>query len=173
MPQSPAATQTERPRGERFVLNVLWSWTGVLGRHGGFVRGLAVEAVRYVSALVWVVPRYDIVGAAWFSATLMIAVRGIYILWLVACALDYSFFAYMRRIYVRPLVAGVPALAAAWLLESSWLPGATWFQLVVAGGLVSLVYGAVALFLCVTPSHRSMLLSRLPVVGPFFQLSRA
>jgi O-antigen/teichoic acid export membrane protein len=144
-----------------------------VGRHGGYARGLVVEAVLYISALVWVVPRYGIVGAAWVSATLMIAVRGIYTPWLVACALDYSFFAYMRRIYVRPLVAGVPAVAAAWFLQSGWLPGATWFQLVAAGGITSLVYGAVALFLCVTPSHRSMLLSRLPVVGPFFQLSRA
>ncbi len=29
MAQSSAATPTVRPRGERFVLNVLWSWTGV------------------------------------------------------------------------------------------------------------------------------------------------
>jgi O-antigen/teichoic acid export membrane protein len=144
-----------------------------VGRHGGYARGLVVEAVLYVSALVWVVPRYGILGAAWVSATLMIAVRGIYTPWLVSRALDYSFLAYMRRIYVRPLAAGVPAAALAWMLQSSWLPGATWFQLVVAGGLISLAYGTVALFLCVTPWHRSMLLSRLPVVGPFFQLSRA
>src|SRR5580692_1431258 len=29
MAQSPVATQAVRPRGERFILNVLWSWTGV------------------------------------------------------------------------------------------------------------------------------------------------
>jgi len=144
-----------------------------VGRHGGYARGLVVEAVLYVAGLVWVVPRYGILGAAWVSAALMIAVRGIYTPWLVSRALDYSFVAYMRRIYVRPLVAGIPATAVAWALHSYGLRGATWFQLVVAGGLTSLAYGAVALFLCVTPSHRSLLLSRLPVIGPYFQLSRA
>jgi O-antigen/teichoic acid export membrane protein len=144
-----------------------------VGRHGGYARGLVVEAVLYVATLMWVVPRYGILGAAWVSATLMIAVRGIYTPLLVSRALKYSFLAYMRRIYVRPLVAGVPALAVAWSLRSTRLPGETWLQLVVAGGLTSLAYGALALFLCITPAHRSMLFSRLPVIGPFFQLSRA
>jgi O-antigen/teichoic acid export membrane protein len=144
-----------------------------VGRHGGYARGLVVEAVLYVAALVWVVPRYGIVGAAWVSATLMIAVRGIYTPLLVSRALDYSFLAYMRRIYVRPLLAGVPALALAWALRATWLPGETWFQLAAAGCLTSLAYCAVALYFCVTPAHRSLLLSRVPVIGPFFQLSRA
>ncbi len=144
-----------------------------VGRHGGYARGLVVEAVLYMAALVWVVPRYGILGAAWVSATLMIAVRGIYTPWLVCRALNYSFIAYMRRIYVRPLVAGAPAVALAWALRSSWLPGNTWAQLVAAGCVTSLAYGGLALFICVTPSHRSVLLSRLPVIGPFFHLSRA
>src|ERR1700687_4117908 len=29
MPPSPEVTKPARPRGERFVINVLWSWTGV------------------------------------------------------------------------------------------------------------------------------------------------
>ena len=144
-----------------------------VGRHGCYARGLVVEAALYIAALVWVVPRYGILGAAWTSATLMIAVRGIYTPLLVSRALEYSFLAYMRRIYVRPLIAGVPAVILAWVLRSSWLPGATWLQLVLAGCLTCLAYGAVALFLCITPSHRAMLFSRLPVIGPFFQLSRA
>jgi O-antigen/teichoic acid export membrane protein len=144
-----------------------------VGRHGGYARGLVVEAVLYVGSLMWVVPRYGILGAAWVSAVLMIAVRGIYTPWLVSRALDYSFLTYMRRIYVGPLVAGVPAAALAWGLKSSWLPGSTWAQLVVAGCLTSLAYGALALFICVAPWHRSMMLSRVPVIGPFFQLSRA
>jgi O-antigen/teichoic acid export membrane protein len=144
-----------------------------VGRHGGYARGLVVEAVCYVAGLMWVVPRYGIWGAAWTSATLMIAVRGIYTPWLVSRALDYSFFAYMHRIYVRPLAAGIPAVALAWVLRSTFLPGDTWAQLVLAGCLTSLAYGGLALFLCLTPAHRSMMFSRLPVIGPFFQLSRA
>ncbi len=144
-----------------------------VGRHGGYARGLVVEAVLYVAALVWVVPRHGILGAAWVSAVLMIAVRGIYTPWLVSRALDYSFLAYMRRIYVRPLAAGAPAAAVAWALRVSWLPGATWAQLFAAGLLTSLVYAALALFICVTPSHRSLLFSRLPVIGPLFHPRRA
>src|SRR5437763_15356686 len=30
MPQPPAAATPVRPHGERFVINVLWSWTGVV-----------------------------------------------------------------------------------------------------------------------------------------------
>ena len=144
-----------------------------VGRHGGYARGLVVEAVLYVLALIWIVPRYGIWGAAWASATLMIAVRGIYTPWLVSRALNYPFLSYMRRIYLRPLLAGVPAAALAWTLRSTWLPGGTWFQLTAAGCLTVLAYGVPAVFFCVKPSHRSMLFSRLPVIGPFFQLSRA
>jgi len=143
-----------------------------LGRHGGYARGLVVEAVAYVTALLWVVPRYGIMGAAWTSALLMIAVRGLYTPWLVARALDYSYLAYMRRIYVRPLAAGVPAALTAWALRTV-IPGATWFQLAAAGAVTATVYGAVALFLCLTPWHRSLLFSRIPLIGPYFQVSRA
>lgn len=144
-----------------------------VGRHGGYARGLVVEAVLYVIALIWVLPRYGILGAAWVSAVLMIAVRGLYTPWLVSRALDYSFLAYMRRIYLRPLLVAAPAAALAWGLHSRWLPGQTWFQLVTAGCLTALAYGALALYICVTPSHRSMLLSRLPVIGPYFHFGRA
>src|SRR5262249_37956037 len=36
-----------------------------VGRHGGYARGLMVEAVVYVLALYWAVPRFGILGAAW------------------------------------------------------------------------------------------------------------
>jgi len=132
-----------------------------VGRHGGYARGLVVEAVCYVATLVWVVPRYGILGAAWASAILMIAVRGVYTPLLVARALDYPFLVYMRRIYVRPLLAAAPAVAVAWALHANLLPGRTWPQLVLAGALTSLTYGALALCICVAPAHRGMLFSRL------------
>jgi O-antigen/teichoic acid export membrane protein len=137
-----------------------------VGRHGGYARGLVVEAVLYVAALAFVVPRYGIVGAAWATAALMIAGRGIYTPWLVAQALDYSWFSYMNGIYVRPLLAGIPALALEWALKSSVLPGKTWPELVAAGCISGLVYAAVAFFVCVAPNHRQIFLSRIPVLGP-------
>lgn len=144
-----------------------------VGRHGGYARGVMVEALAYLGTLLWVVPRYGILGAAWSSATFMIAIRGIYTPWLVCRALDYSFFAYMRQIYVRPLAAAVPATALAWGLRASWLPGQTWAQLAAAGCLICLAYAALALFICVTPWHRNLIFSRLALIGPYFHLSRA
>jgi O-antigen/teichoic acid export membrane protein len=137
-----------------------------VGHHGGYARGLVVEAVLYVAALALVVPRFGIVGAAWATAGMMIAVRGIYTPWLVARALDYSWFQYMAGIYARPLLAAVPAVALAWGLKSSVLPGKTWPELVAAGCISGFVYAAVAFFACVAAHHRELILARIPVVGP-------
>jgi len=49
----------------------------------------------------------------------------------------------------------------AWALHANLLPGRTWPQLVLAGALTSLTYGALALCICVAPAHRGMLFSRL------------
>jgi O-antigen/teichoic acid export membrane protein len=136
-----------------------------LGAHGGYARGMIVEAVLYVAALVWVIPRYGILGVACTSAVLMIAVRGIYTPWLVSRALDSSFLLYMRGIYVRPLLASVPVWILAWFLQRNGLPGTTWPQLTLAGCICGAAYCAVAFFVCVPPDHRMMILSRLPVVG--------
>ena len=137
-----------------------------MGHHGGYARALVVEAVLFVSALAFVVPRFGVVGAAWTTAVLMIAVRGIYTPWLVAQALDYSWFSYMAGIYVRPLLAAIPALALAWALKSTVLPGTTWLELIAAGCISSLLYASMALLACVAPHHRQMVLSRIPVLGP-------
>jgi O-antigen/teichoic acid export membrane protein len=136
-----------------------------VGRHGGYARGLMVEAAVYLAALVWVIPRYGIWGAAWTSAILMIAVRGIYTPWLVSRALQCSFLSYMRGIYVRPLLVGVPAVLVAWLLRASILPGVTWPQLILAGVLSGTVYSVLAIVFCVNPAHRAIILARIPVFG--------
>jgi O-antigen/teichoic acid export membrane protein len=144
-----------------------------LGRHGGYARGLVVEAVLYVSGLVLVVPRFGILGAACVSAVFMILVRGLYTPWLVCHALDYSFLAYMRGIYVRPLLTAVPALALAWLLKTNGIPGRTWPELLLAGVVCGLLYAVPAYFTCVVPEHRALLLSRIPVLGPRLVSRRA
>jgi O-antigen/teichoic acid export membrane protein len=141
-----------------------------LGAHGGYARGMIVEAVLYIAALVWVIPRYGILGVACASAVLMIAVRGVYTPWLVSRALDSSFLLYMRGIYARPLLASVPVWILAWFLKRTWLPGTTWLQLTLAGCTCSAVYCAIAFFACLPPDHRRMILSRLPVVGPRYRL---
>jgi O-antigen/teichoic acid export membrane protein len=144
-----------------------------VGDHGGYARALVVEAACYVGGLIYVVPRYGILGAAWLSAALMIAVRGIYTPWLVSRALDTSFIVYMRGIYVRPLLTGIPALALAWLLKHTILPGRTWPELIVAGMATATAYVGLAIFLCVAPHHRALFFSRIPVLGPRLVPDRA
>ena len=140
-----------------------------LGAHGGYARGMIVEAILYVAALVWVIPRYGILGVACASAALMIAVRGVYTPWLVSRALNASFLKYMRGIYARPLLAAVPVWVLAWLLQKNWLGEATWPQLTLAGLIIGTVYSAVAFFVCLPRDHRMMVLSRMPVVGPRYR----
>jgi len=144
-----------------------------LGRHGRYARALVVEAVLFLAGLVWVVPRYGILGAASLSAGLMLAIRGVYTPWLVSRALDCSFFSYMQGIYVRPLLAGVPVGVLALLLRSTWLPGRTWPELTLAGCVCGLAYSAIAMVMCLAPAHRMLLLSRIPVLGPRLVPGRA
>jgi len=144
-----------------------------LSKHGGYARGLTVEAVLYVSGLVWVVPRYGILGAACVAGACMALTRGVYTPWLVCRALDYPFLAFMRGIYVRPLATAVPVAALAWLLKTRWVAGNTWVELIMAGGVCALVYSALAFYTCVEPNHRTLLLRRIPILGPRLRDGRA
>jgi O-antigen/teichoic acid export membrane protein len=141
--------------------------------HGKYARALVIEAALYVGALVYVVPRYGILGAAWTAAVLMIAVRGLYTPWLVSRALDTSFISYMRGIYVRPLLTGVPVVALSWLMKNTVLPGRTWPELIIAGAICASVYFAIATFACIAPHHRALFFSRIPVLGPRLVPNRA
>jgi O-antigen/teichoic acid export membrane protein len=144
-----------------------------VGRHGGYARGLAVEAALYLTALFLVVPRFGVFGAAWVSALMMIAVRGVYTPWLVSRALDCSFWRYMTGIYVRPLLTAAPALVVAWALKRTLLPGHSWTELVLAGGLTAGTYILVAVFTCIEPHHRALFVGRIPVLGPRLAPNRA
>jgi O-antigen/teichoic acid export membrane protein len=144
-----------------------------VGRHGGYALALVIEAAAYIATLVWVVPRYGIWGTAWVAAILMIAVRGVYTPWLVSRALECSFLAYMSGIYVRPLLAAVPAVAVAVAAKSTILPGQTWPELILAGCLTTGVYMAVAMFTCIAPHHRALFVGRIPLLGPRLVPNRA
>jgi O-antigen/teichoic acid export membrane protein len=143
-----------------------------VGKHGGYARALMVEAVVYLAALSYVVPRYGIWGAAWTQAILMIAVRGIATPWLVSRALDCSFWGYMSGIYVRPLLAAVPTLALATpQAHDSVRPlmaGVDPRRCAHAG-----LYLSVAMFACIAPHHRALFAGRIPVLGRRFAAHRA
>src|SRR5579875_630559 len=136
-----------------------------MNRHGAYARGVIFEAVLNVAGMVLVIPRYGIMGAAVVASGLMLLVRGIYTPLIVSRSLNCSFFEYMRRIYVRPILTGLPVASMAWALKMRALPGRSWFDLFAAAALVGLTYAALALFTCIEPEHRSLLLARIPFVG--------
>ncbi len=137
-----------------------------LGEHGGYARGVLIEAVLNVSAMIVVIPRYGILGAAWVSASLMLLNRGLYTPWLVCRALDFGFVEYMRSIYLRPMLIGLPVLALAYAAKLYGLGGATWLELIAGSGCIALVYMVLAFYTCIERSHRGLFVSRIPFLTP-------
>jgi len=136
-----------------------------INRHGAYARAVIVEAVLNVAGMVLVIPRYGIIGAAVVASGLMLLVRGIYTPLIVSRSLHFSFFEYLRRIYLRPILTGLPIASMAWALKMRLLPGRSWFDLFAAAALIGLGYSALALFTCIEREHRSLLLARIPFVG--------
>jgi O-antigen/teichoic acid export membrane protein len=136
-----------------------------INRHGAYARGVIVEAVLNVVGMVLVIPRYGIIGAAVVASGLMLLVRGIYTPLVVSRCLKFSFFEYMRRIYIRPILTALPVASLAWALKMRLLPGRTWFDLFAAALSIGLSYSALALFTCIEREHRSLLVARIPFVG--------
>lgn len=128
-----------------------------LGRHQRFARGLLVESVAVVILLIFVTPRFGIVGAAWVTSVCMVLNRGIFAPWLVSREFKFSLLYFVHSIYTWPVVAAIPSAAFAYLLRITILPGNNWFQLFAAGALVASVYFGLAFFVCLPPEHRSRL----------------
>jgi O-antigen/teichoic acid export membrane protein len=128
-----------------------------MGRHQWFARGQLFEAMISIGALVYVTPRWGILGAAYVVAACMVANRGLFAPWLVSRELRFSFGAFMFSIYARPTLIAIPVTAFALWLRMTVLPGSTWLQLFLDSGLVALAYFIPAFFLCVAEPHRLLL----------------
>ena len=128
-----------------------------LGKHQRYAKGLAAEAVLTLVALWLVVPRWGILGAAWITASLMLLNRGLFAPWLVSRTLSLPFSRFLTAIYVRPLCASIPAIALAYGLRATALPGANWLQIFAAGAAIGAVYYGIALLVCLDRDHRSLL----------------
>lgn len=141
-----------------------------LGRHQWFARGLLVEAIALFILLIFVLPRYGLMGAAWAVAACMILNRGFFAPWLVSREMGFSFIHFMHSIYTWPIVAAIPVAGLAYFLRVTILPGDSWLQLFVAGALVAASYLMLALFVCLPREHRARLtglvLQRLPMRTP-------
>jgi O-antigen/teichoic acid export membrane protein len=128
-----------------------------MGRHQRFARGLLVEAVAVLVSLVYVLPRYGILGVAWVTCVCMVLNRGIFAPWLVTRELGISYPQFMHSIYTWPVASAAPVAALAYLLRRTILPGYTWLQLFTAGGIVATAYFGLAFFLCLPANHRTQM----------------
>jgi len=65
------------------------------------------------------------------------------------------------------------AIALAFALKLTVLPGHSWPELIAAGALTAGTYLAVAMFACIAPHHRALFAGRIPVLGRRFATNRA
>jgi O-antigen/teichoic acid export membrane protein len=128
-----------------------------LGKHQGYAFTLLTEAIGSSLMMLFVVPKFGIIGAAWVSATWMILARGFWVPHLVCKQLGCHYPAYMASIYTRPVLIGLPVCGLAILLKQRLFPGDSLMQLAMAGAIVALVYVLIALRVSVEPEHRAVL----------------
>lgn len=128
-----------------------------MGRHQRFARGLLIESITVLASLIFVLPRYGVLGVAWVTCICMVLNRGLFAPWLVTRELKISFPWFMYSIYAWPLIAAVPVFALAYRLRATVLPGNSWVQLFAAGGVVAIAYFGLAFFMCLPSAHRAQL----------------
>jgi O-antigen/teichoic acid export membrane protein len=127
------------------------------GRHRLYSYGLTAEVVMFIGAMVFAIPRYGIVGAAWAMLAVLSLTRGLLPAYLLCRFNGFSFPQYMTSIYGLPVVVAVPVFAMAWLLRSTYLPGRGWQELFAAAVSIAATYYGLGLFTYLSPEHRSRL----------------
>jgi O-antigen/teichoic acid export membrane protein len=128
-----------------------------MARHQRYAQGMTVEMLVGLVLLVFAIPRYGIVGAAWVTAVLMVANRGVYLSYLVSRTIEMSLWKYWREVYAGPALSAIPALLLVFALRSTILPGHSLFQLALAGLTGAIATYAVAFFVCIEPNHKRLL----------------
>ena len=125
-----------------------------MAKHRDYSRSLIIESIAAVAGMVWVLPRYGIVGAAWVSCTLMLVNRGLLTPWMVCSNLGYRYSSYMSGIYVRPILTLLPVLAFAVWMKHFWIAGATWPQLLTAASSIAALCLGLSYFTVLESQHR-------------------
>lgn len=125
-----------------------------MGRHKWYSRGLVAEAVLFVPFTTLAVKHYGILGAAWVGAILMILNRALWTSFVLCRITQYSWLAYLKAIYFRPLLCTLPAAALAVFLKATIFHAPRWQALIAAGLVTGTVYAALAWLYCVFPEHR-------------------
>jgi len=131
-------------------------------RHRVYAWSIVVEVIAMVGALFALAPRYGAYGVAWVVSLTITAVRGAFLAVLMCRVNGFALTEYLRAIYLRPLLAGIPAAALGLALRLTLLPGRNWLELIGAGALIAGVYFSIAFFTVLDADSRGHVVARLP-----------
>ncbi len=132
-----------------------------IGKHKTYSRFTMAESALLLVGMLLILPRFGLLGGAWWASTLTILDRGVVVCWLTARELKISPFRYAWEIYARPLGVGVVTLAVLYGAKQTYIPGVNWLQMLEAGTLMGLVYLPLTIWLSVTDQDRSTAFRRL------------
>jgi O-antigen/teichoic acid export membrane protein len=127
------------------------------GKHRLYSYAVVVEVIASVVLLVALAPRYGAVGAAWAVSSTFVLNRGLVLAVLICRENGFPLTRYLREVYERPVLTGVPVMMGAFLLKGGLLPGTDWPQLLTAAAAVAGAYFAAAWF-AVLPAEQRFLL---------------
>jgi membrane protein EpsK len=127
------------------------------GKHKFYSYAVVVEVIASVVLLLVLGPRYGALGAAWAVSSTFVLNRGLFLAILICRENGFPFVRYLREIYERPMLTGVPVMMCAILLKRGVLPGSNWPQLLTAAAAVACAYFAIAWFAVLPPEQRFLL----------------
>jgi O-antigen/teichoic acid export membrane protein len=127
------------------------------GKHRLYSYAVVAEVTASVLLLFALGPRYGAVGAAWAVSSTFVLSRGLVLAILICRENGFPLVRYLREIYERPLLTGVPVLLVAVLMKRGVLPGSDWPQLLMAAAAVACAYFAIAWFAVLPPEQRFLL----------------
>ena len=137
-----------------------------MGRHQRYAQGMVLEMLLGLALLAFAIPRYGIVGAAWVTASLMVANRGLYLSYLASRNIQVSLPRYLYEVYAGPVLSAIPALLLVGVLRATVLPGRSLLQLAAAGVTAALSVYLVSFFTCFERDHRVLIYSALSRLRP-------
>ena len=133
-----------------------------IGRHKEYVWSLLIAAIITIVGVALVARPFGLAGIAWVVTALMVASRGVAACILVCRELSIHPLRFAVDIYARPLGIAAGTTGVLWWIKQHWLPGGQWSELIAAGVILGIVYGAGVYWGCLTSAHRHWLLQRLP-----------
>jgi O-antigen/teichoic acid export membrane protein len=128
-----------------------------LQKNKEYGRSLLVESALTVAGLLYAIPRYGILGAAWAMVIPMLLVRGLYAAWLFCRTLDYPLGRYLASIYTLPLLIGAAIFVVMNWVKPALISGRNWYELIGAGMLTGAIYLPPAIFACIEAEHRRLI----------------